>query len=107
MSRRIRSKEDQELEEIRATEQELLKREQQSTEQSRRLAQKRSEQDSMMPPLAEVQERTRRIQHEICVSRGEVTNMHRAQNRSLLLLLMLVAMTCGLVWWGMSLMQGG
>jgi NADH:ubiquinone oxidoreductase subunit E len=107
MSRQTRFKEDQELEQIRETQQQLLIREKESTEHRKRLAQKRKEQDSMMPPLKEVQERTRRIQHEICVSRGEVANIQRIQTRSLLLLLLLVMATCTLVWWGVQLMQDG
>lgn len=107
MSRLRYFKEELELEQLRATEQELLRREKESAEIRKRLAKERSEQERTMPPLEEVQARARRIQHEIHVSRGEVVNLLRAQNRSLLLLLLLVSATCTLVWWGIKLMQGG
>ena len=107
MSRSKYFKEELELEQLLATEQELLKREKESAEIRKRLARERSEQERTMPPLEEVQARARRIQHEINVSRGEVVNLMRAQNRSLLLLLLLVTATCALVWWGIRLMQGG
>ena len=60
-----------------------------------------------MPPLEEIQVRQRRKEHEQCVSRGEVANTQRAQNRSLWLLVLLVTATCTLVWWGVQLMQTG
>ena len=107
MSRHTCFKEELELEQLRATELELLKRERESAEHRRKLAQERSEQERTMPPLEEIQARARRKQHELCVSRGEVVNLLRAQNRSLLLLLLLVTATCTLLWWGMKLMQGG
>ena len=107
MSRPKYFKEELELEQLRATEQELLRREKESAEIRKRLARERSEQERTMPPLEEVQARARRIQHEINVSRGEVVNLMRTQNRSVLLLLLLVSATCALVWWGVKLMQGG
>jgi len=107
MSRPKYFKEELELEQLRATEQELLRREKESAKIRKQLARDRSEQERTMPPLEEVQARARRIQHEINVSRGEVVNLLRAQNRSLLLLLLLVTATCSLVWWGVKLMQGG
>ena len=107
MSRTSRTMEDLELAKIRATEQELLKRERQSTANRQRIAREQSERQSTMPPLEEIQVRTQRIQHELTVSRGEVANMLRTQNRSLLLLLLLVTATGTLIWWGLKLMQGG
>jgi len=107
MSRNPLSMEDLELAQIRETEQQLLKREKEFTANRQRIAQELSERERTMPPLEEIQVRTRRKQHELCVSRGEVVNIQRAQNRSLMLLLLLVAATCMLVWWGVRLMQGG
>ena len=107
MSRPKIFKEELELEQLRATELELLRRQKESAEIRKRLAHERSEREHTMPPLEEVQARARRIQHEINVSRGEVANLMRAQNRSLLLLLLLVTVTCTLVWWGVKLMQSG
>lgn len=107
MSRNPLSKEDLELAQIRETELLLLKREKESTANRQRIAQELSERERTMPPLEEIQVRARRKQHELCVSRGEVVNILRAQNRSLMLLLLLVMATCMLVWWGVKLMQGG
>ena len=107
MSRNPLSMEDLELARIRETEQQLLKREKEFTANRQRIAQELSERERTMPPLEEIQVRTRRKQHELCVSRGEVVNIQRAQNRSLMLLLLLVMATCMLVWWGVKLMQGG
>lgn len=107
MSRKILTKEDLELAQLRATEQQLLKREKEFTENRRRLSQERIEREGTLPPLEEVEARARRKQHELCVSRGEVVNILRVQNRSLMLLLLLIAATCTLVWWGVTLMQGG
>lgn len=107
MSRSKYFKEELELEQLRAAEQDLLKREKEFAANRQRLARERSEQERTMPPLEEVQMRTRRIQHEINVSRGEVVNIMRTQNRSMLLLFLLVTATASLVWWGVKLMQGG
>jgi len=107
MRRRTCFKEEQELSQIRATEQLLLKREREFADNQRRLAQERSEQERTMPPLEEIQMRLLRKRHELCVSRGEVVNIRRAENRSIMLLLLLVTATCSLVWWGLKLMQGG
>ncbi len=107
MSHNTFFKEEMELDQIRETEQHLAKRERESAEHRRRLAQQRSERETTMPPLEEVQDRKQRKQHEQIVSRGEVKNERRTQNYSMLLLVLLVAATCSLVWWGMRLMQGG
>lgn len=107
MSRHPLSHEERELNEIRETEQQLLKLQKESTANRERIAHERREREVTMPPLEEVQTRAKRIQHELCVSRGEVENILRAQNRSLLLLFLLIAATCALVWWGIKLMHGG
>jgi hypothetical protein len=107
MGRNTLFKEDLELDRLRETEQQLLEREREFAENQRRIAQERIERESMMPPLDEIQARMLRKQHEEIVSRGEIANVRRDQNRSLLLLLLLVTATCTLVWWGLKLMQGG
>lgn len=106
MSRHTLSKEELELNQLREREEQLRKRELEFAANRERLVQQRKEQERTMPPLAEVRERERRIQHEATVSRGEVINIRRAQNRSLLLIFLLIAATCALVWWGVQLMQG-
>jgi hypothetical protein len=106
MSRPTQFKEELELDQIRATEQQLLQREREFAENQKRIAQERIERESTMPPLDEIQMRTRRKLHEEIVSRGEVSNVRRDQSRSLLLLFLLILATCTLVWWGLQLMQG-
>lgn len=107
MSRPKHFKEELELEQLRAIEQELLRREKESAALRKRLALERNEQERTLPALEEVQARARRLQDEISVSRGEVIHLSRALHRSLLRLFMLAAATCALVWWGVRLMQGG
>ena len=46
------------------------------------------------------------VAHENIVSRGEVKNILRDQNRSVALLVLLLAATGSLIWWGLKLMQG-
>jgi hypothetical protein len=107
MSRTTFFKEELELDELRETEQQLLRREREFSENQKRIAQERIERESMMPPLEEIQVRKERKKHDMIVSRGEVTNLRRDQNRSLMMLLLLITATCTLIWWGMRLMQGG
>lgn len=106
MSRRHLSKEELELNLLREREELLRQREKESAANRERIVKERSERERTMPPLPEVEERARRIQHEQWVSRGEIVNIQRAQNRSLLLIFLLIAATCSLVWWGMQLMRG-
>lgn len=107
MSRHPLSKEDLELNQIRATELLLLKREKESVANQQRLAQERRDREGTMPPLDDIGDRARRKLHELSISRGEVENIRRTQNYSIWLLLLLVVATCTLVWWGMRIMQGG
>lgn len=106
MSRRKPLKEDQELSELRLTEQHLLLRHKEFAEIPKKLALELKERECTMPPLAEIEERKLRIQHEAIVSRGQVNNILRDQNRSLMLLFLLMAATAALIWWGLKLMQG-
>ncbi len=105
-SRNTVFKEELELDQIRETEQQLVQREKEFAENQRRIARERVERECTMPPLDEIQMRERRKHHEQIVSRGEVANVRRDQSRSLLLLFLLIAATCTLVWWGLRLMQG-
>ncbi len=106
MSRSTVLKEDLELNQIREDEQQLLRLHKEFAEIPKKLALELKERECTMPPLAEVEERRRRRQHEDIVSRGQVTNILRDQSRSFLLLVMLLAATGSLIWWGMRLMQG-
>jgi hypothetical protein len=105
MSRSKLFSEELELDLLRETEQQLLQREKEFAENRKRIAQERIERECMMPPLDEIQARIQRKQHEQIVSRGEVANVRRDQNRSLMLLFLLVTATFSLIWWGMQLMK--
>jgi adenylosuccinate lyase len=106
MSRSVPLKEDLELSQIRELEQQLLRRQKEYAEIPKRLAQELKERESTMPPLAEIEDRRRRKEHDMIVSRGEVSNILRDQTRSFLLLILLVTATGSLIWWGLKLMQG-
>jgi hypothetical protein len=100
-------KEDLELDELNENSAELDRRRRELAEAQRRIAEERAEQERTIPPLEEIQVRIQRRKHEETVSRGEITNIRRDQNRSLMMLFLLVAATASLIWWGMRLMQGG
>ena len=106
MSRSILLKEDLELTQLRQAEQQLLLLERECAKLPQRIAQEQRDRECTMPPLAEIEERRRRRAHEDIVSRGEVANIQRGQNRSIVLLLLLLAATGSLIWWGVKLMQG-
>ena len=106
MSRSTLLKEDVELNQLRAAEQQLLLLHKECAEIPRKLALELKERECTMPPLAEIEERRLRRQHEDIVSRGQVANILRDQSRSFLLLLLLLAATGTLIWWGVKLMQG-
>lgn len=105
MSRTTLFKEDLELDQIRETEQQLLQRQRKFDEDRKRIARERIERENTMPPLDEIQARIERKKHDMIVSRGEIANVRRDQNRSLLMLILLVTATCTLIWWGVKLMQ--
>lgn len=106
MSRSKFLQEDPELALLRETEQQLLARQREFAEIPKRLAQELKELETTMPPLIEIEERKQRIQHEQLVSRGQVSNIHRDQSRSLMLIFLLLIATGALIWWGVKLMQG-
>jgi hypothetical protein len=106
MSRHAPLKEDLELNAIREQQQQLLLRQKEYAEIPKRLAQELKERECTMPPLAEIEDRRRRKEHDMIVSRGEVSNILRDQTRSFLLLVLLFAATAALVWWGLKLMRG-
>jgi hypothetical protein len=106
MSRSKLPPEDPELAQIRLKEQELLLRAKECADLPRQLAEELRDRERTMPPLAEIEDRMSQIRHEQIVSRGQITNVLRDQNRSVLLLLMLIAATAALICWGFRLMQG-
>lgn len=105
MPRRKR-KSDDDLNQLEFEEQRLMLRAKEIAENRQRIAEERIERESTIPPLEEIREREARKKYEETVSRGEVANLVRTQNRSLLLLVLLVTAACTLIWWGLRVMQG-
>lgn len=100
-------KEELELDQIRETQQQLLKKQREYVENQQRLARELAEAETIMPPLDEIEVRRARKEHEVNVNRGVIINARRTQNSSLLMLLLLILATASLVWWGLKLMKGG
>lgn len=98
--------EERELTRIRETQELLERRQREFDETRRRIDHERKESESVMPPMEEILDRTRRKRHEEIVSRGEIANIRRDQNRGLVLLVLLLAATASLVWWSLRLIQG-
>lgn len=107
MSRSAHYSDEMSLDQLRERELELERRRMEFEENHRRLTEERIERETTIPPLEEIQARIERKRHEELASRREVKNERRAQNRSLMMLFLLVAATFTLVWWGMKLMRGG
>ena len=105
MNRSTLLKEDLEMEQLREAEQELLLRQQEFLQIPKKLAQEQYERACTMPPLAEIEERRRRNEHDQLVSRGQMSNIQRDQSRSFLLLMLLLTATATLIWWGVMLMN--
>jgi hypothetical protein len=105
MSRSRPSKEDLELKQLREADEQLLLRQKEYAEIPKKLAQEQKDRECTMPPLPEIDERRRLKEHNLLVSRGEVSNIQRDQKRSLMLLLLLLMATGALIWWGLKLMQ--
>jgi prefoldin subunit 5 len=100
-------KEEFELDELLEKQQELQNRMREFERNQREIERTRAERESMIPPLEEIEERIKWRAHEQLVSRGEVANVRRDQNHGILLLVLLIAATCSLIWWGLQLMRAG
>jgi hypothetical protein len=105
MNRTPQFREELELDQLLATEQELRQRELEYAKNRQRIEQERIEQERTIPPLDEIEIRLKRKRQEEIVSRGEVTNIRRDQSRSLMLLLLLLLATATMIWWGFELMK--
>lgn len=100
-------KEELELDEVLNKQLELQSKMKEYERSQREIERTRAESERTIPPLREITEREKWRQHEQLVSRGEIANVRRDQNQGLLLLFLLIAATCTLIWWGLRLMQGG
>lgn len=98
-------KEELELGKLLEKENELFQRHKEFEENQRRIELERAERERTIPPLDDLALRERMRAHQVATTRGEIKNILRDQNQSLLLLLILIAATCALVWWGIKLMQ--
>jgi hypothetical protein len=99
-------KEELELDAILEKETELFRRRKEFEENQRRIERERAERECMIPPLDDIATRTRMKAHQAATTRGEVKNVHRNHNENILMLILLLAATCSLIWWSFKLMQG-
>jgi hypothetical protein len=97
---------DDELEQIRKAERELLIREQECAKVPFKLAQEQREQECTIPPMMELEDRKRRILHEESISRGDVANILQDQNRSLILIVLYSTTAATMIWWALKFIQG-
>lgn len=106
MSRSTLSAEDIELNQLNEDRRRLEERQRELAKIPERLAREQHERETTMPPLAEIEDRRRMKEYDQkLVSRGEFKNVMRDQNRSLVLLVLLITATATLIWWGMQLMR--
>lgn len=85
---------------------ELEKQERDLVELPNRLRAAKLESEMTMPPIAELNDRERAKRHQqLIVTRGEVQNVVREHNHSLIMLILLLACTASLAWWGIQLMR--
>ena len=100
-------KEEFELDALLEKQQELQNRQREFERNQLEIERTRAERECTIPPLEEIEARVRWRKHEELVSRGEVANVRRDQNHGLLLLVLLIAASCSLIWWGLQLMRAG
>ena len=98
-------REELELDQLREAEHDLFQRAREVEETRKRMQLERAERESTIPPLDDIRSRLKHREHELAVSRGDVKNKLKEQNRSLLLLITLTAATVALIWWGWTLMH--
>ncbi|MES2996282.1 MAG: hypothetical protein V4733_05665 [Verrucomicrobiota bacterium] len=103
---RKRARKNADLDDLDQAQLALFEREKEIEQTRARIVAERIERDSMIPPMEEIKLREKMREHEYLVSRGEVTNVLRAQNRSLLLLVLLVTASCTMIWWGITILRG-
>jgi hypothetical protein len=107
MNRAKLFKEELELDEVLEKQQQLQNRLREYERNQREIERTRAERECTIPPLEEIEARMRWRRHEQVVLRGEVANVRRDQTHGLLMLFLLIAATCALVWWGLQLMRAG
>jgi hypothetical protein len=106
MAKTSRLREEQELDQLRELELDLFQQNKQVEEHQKRIQLERAERESTIPPMDDISARRKHRDHELAVSRGDVKNKLKEQNRSFLLLIALSTATAALIWWGWTLMQG-
>jgi hypothetical protein len=100
-------KDEAELKSIREQHKLLLQAEKDLADMPKRIRQEKLEQERTMPPLDGLDERERLNRYEQdLASRRHHRNVMKAQNRSFLLLIMLVLCTAALIAWTWRLLQG-
>lgn len=106
MSRSAEIPHDPELAALAARERELLQRIAETAAEPERLRREAEERAATLPPPDDLADRRRRIDFENKASRGQIRNERRAQGRSLMLTIFLLAAIVSLVAWVFKLAQG-
>lgn len=79
---------------------ELTEKERQLQQLPEQIRREKRESEMMLPPDPELEMRLKaKRHHEQIVTRGQVENAVREHDRSLILLVLLVACTASLLWW--------
>lgn len=84
---------------------ELTEKERQLQQLPEQILREKRESEMMLPPNPELEGRLKaKRHHEQIVTRGQVENAVREHDRSLILLILLVACTASLIWWAYQAM---
>jgi len=85
---------------------ELEEKKRELEELPKRILAAKLESEMTMPPMEWLKDRKRAKDHEqALVTRGEVQNVVREHNHSLIMLILLLACTASLAWWGIQLIR--
>ena len=107
MNSTIVLEEEQELARCEAEVLELERKLAEAREAPKKIVEEWKERENTMPPFERLAELRRILDHENGIaSRREARNLQLAQNKSVLLILGLVAATAALIAWGFRLMNG-
>ncbi len=105
MSRSYDAPDDADLARLEEAERELSRRIAEVESLPDRLRREAEERAATLPPPDDLADRRRRRDFETKVSRGQLRNERRAQRRSLLLTVLLLASIAGLISWVIRLAQ--
>jgi hypothetical protein len=97
--------EDYELKALREKERKLAEAQKEYQKLPALLAKQKLENDSTMPPMAEIRERQKFNRFEESLSRGQIENVKRTQRQSIGMTILLLAATVLMVMWALNMMS--